>query len=68
MKYNYLGNSDLKVSQFCLGTLMFGIKSGWRNYAIGMEDAIPIIKLAYNEGINFFDTADIYSEDLQKNF
>ena len=60
MKYNYLGNSDLKVSQFCLGTLMFGLKPGWRNYAIGMEDAIPIIKLAYDEGINFFDTADIY--------
>ncbi len=62
MNYNYLGNSDLKVSQFCLGTLMFGLKAGWRNYAIGMEDAIPIIKLAYDEGINFFDTADIYSQ------
>ena len=62
MKYNYIGNSDLKVSQFCLGTLMFGLKAGWRNYAIGMQDAIPIIKLAYDEGINFFDTADIYSQ------
>ena len=62
MQYNYLGNSDLKVSQFCLGTLMFGLKAGWRNYAIGMQDAIPIIKLAHNEGINFFDTADIYSQ------
>ena len=66
MHYNYLGKSDLKVSQYCLGTLMFALRPGWRNYALGENEATPVYKRAYDLGINFFDTADIYSNGLSE--
>ena len=60
MKYNLLGNSGLKVSQLCMGTMTFG--SGFFGVgAVGQEKADEMVKFAIEKGINFFDTADVYS-------
>jgi len=60
MKYSRLGNSGLKVSKICLGMMTYGSKS-WREWALSEEEALPMVKRALEAGINFFDTADIYS-------
>ena len=57
MEYRKLGNSGLKVSPLCLGTMMFG---AWGN--TDHEDGIRIIRRALDLGINFVDTANIYSD------
>ena len=60
MQYTRLGNTGLKVSRLCLGAMTFGFK--FRNIgAVGQDDANIMVKKAYEFGINFFDTADIYS-------
>jgi len=60
MKYVLLGNSGLKVSQLCFGTMTFG--SGFMSVgSTSQEDANKMVKYAYDKGINFFDTADVYS-------
>src|ERR1700694_801198 len=64
MQYKTLGNTGLLVSNLCLGTMTFGGGEGfWR--AIGMVDqagADELIKASIEAGINFFDTADVYSD------
>ena len=60
MKCNSLGNSGVKVSELCLGTMTFG--SGFaRVGSVSQTDANEMVKYAISQGINFFDTADIYS-------
>ena len=61
MEYTRFGASGMKVSKICFGTMMFAMEKGWRNYALGKNDAAPVFKHALDSGINFFDTADIYS-------
>jgi len=53
MKYRYIGRSGLRVSPIALGTMTFGTQST-------KKDAFAIMDKAYNEGINFFDTAELY--------
>lgn len=64
MRYNRLGNTGLFVSEICLGTMTFGGGSGfWQ--AIGTLDqknATGIIARSLEAGVNFIDTADVYSE------
>ncbi len=63
MKYNLLGNTGLKVSQLCLGTMTYGGKG--RFAPIGNLDQGAVdeqMKLAIDSGINFIDTANVYSE------
>ena len=60
MQYVNLGRSDLKVSRICLGTMTYG-SSRWRPWVLDEEASRPLIKQALEAGINFFDTADIYS-------
>jgi aryl-alcohol dehydrogenase-like predicted oxidoreductase len=62
MKMRFLGKSGLKVSELCLGTMTFGTDP--RNKQIGelgQAEADTIVKLALDGGINFFDTADVYT-------
>lgn len=60
MKYKRLGNTGLKVSEICLGTMTFG--SSYYNIGeVGLELAMEMVKRARQAGINFFDTADVYS-------
>jgi aryl-alcohol dehydrogenase-like predicted oxidoreductase len=59
MKYRNLGNTGLIVSEVALGTMQFGAKMNMGN--LGQEDATQMVKLALDRGINFIDTADVYS-------
>ncbi len=60
MQYTNLGNTGLKVSRLCLGMMTYGSKK-WRDWVLDEEQAKPFIKRALDAGINFFDTADVYS-------
>ncbi len=60
MDYVNLGKTGLKVSRICLGTMTYGTPA-WREWVLPEEDSRPFIKRALELGINFFDTADMYS-------
>ncbi|MBI1806937.1 MAG: aldo/keto reductase [Ignavibacteria bacterium] len=60
MQYVSLGNSGLKVSRLCLGVMTYGSPE-WRPWILTEEQGRPFIKHALEKGINFFDTADMYS-------
>jgi 1-deoxyxylulose-5-phosphate synthase len=61
MEYTNLGNTGLKVSRLCLGCMTYGSKK-WREWILEEEESRPFIKRALEGGINFFDTANIYSD------
>ena len=58
MEYARLGSTGLKVSRLCLGCMSFGDGFDWM---LSEEESRPIIRKALDSGINFFDTADVYS-------
>ena len=60
MEYINLGKTGLKVSRLCLGMMTYGDKS-WRDWVLEPEEARPFVERALEAGINFFDTADMYS-------
>lgn len=60
MDYVNLGRSGLKVSRLCLGMMTYG-SSQWRKWVLDEEQARPFVRRALELGINFFDTADVYS-------
>ena len=60
MDYQRLGKSGLKVSRICLGTMTYGT-SKWREWVLEEDESRPFIQRALELGINFFDTADVYS-------
>jgi 1-deoxyxylulose-5-phosphate synthase len=60
MQYARLGSAGLKVSRICLGAMTYGSKK-WRQWVLEEEEARPFIQRALELGINFFDTADMYS-------
>ncbi|WP_318386451.1 aldo/keto reductase [Enterobacter sp.] len=63
MQYNTLGKTDLKVSRLCLGCMTFGEPDrGNHAWTLPEESSRPIIKHALEGGINFFDTANSYSD------
>ena len=67
MKYNLLGNTGLKVSELCLGTMTFGGRGMWT--AIGTLPQLKVnelVKQSIDGGINFIDTANVYSEGLSE--
>src|SRR5215469_15038894 len=59
MKYRKLGNTGLIVSELSLGTMQFGGKMNMGN--LSQDDTTQMVKLALDRGINFIDTADVYS-------
>jgi aryl-alcohol dehydrogenase-like predicted oxidoreductase len=60
MEYKNLGATGTKVSAICLGCMTYGSKQ-WREWVLDEEEGRPFIKRALELGINFFDTADMYS-------
>ena len=60
MEYVNLGKAGIKVSRICLGAMTYGSKS-WREWVLEEEESRPFIRRALELGINFFDTADMYS-------
>lgn len=61
MEYRTLGQTGMKVSRLCLGCMSFG-SSNWRNWVLDEPESRPIIERAIDLGINFFDTANMYSQ------
>ena len=67
MKYNLLGNTGLKVSELCLGTMTFGGKGYWTHIgAIEQNTVDELVGKSVEGGINFIDTANVYSEGLSE--
>ena len=60
MQYTTLGHTGLTVSRICLGCMSYG-SSHWRPWVLDEEAAAPFFRQAVEAGINFFDTADMYS-------
>ena len=67
MRYNRLGSTGLFVSELCLGTMTFG-GAGFFEYMGGLkqDEADPLVKAAINAGVNFIDTANVYSQGLSE--
>jgi aryl-alcohol dehydrogenase (NADP+) len=60
MQYVRLGQTGLRVSRICLGMMTYGSPS-WRPWVLDEEQGRPFVRRALEHGINFFDTADVYS-------
>ena len=67
MKYNLLGHTGLKVSELCLGTMTFGGKGRFKVIGdLKQEPVDALIKRSIDAGINFIDTANVYSEGMSE--
>jgi aryl-alcohol dehydrogenase-like predicted oxidoreductase len=68
MHYSQFGNTGLFVSELCLGTMTFGGSEGmWKAMgAVQQSDADALVRTSIDAGINFIDTADVYSEGLSE--
>jgi aryl-alcohol dehydrogenase-like predicted oxidoreductase len=66
MKYTNLGQSGLKVSRICVGCMSFGDRRGRYKWCTEEKDALPILEASYKAGINFFDTANGYSNGVSE--
>src|SRR5580704_5599903 len=63
MEYTKFGNTGLKVSRICLGCMTYGAPDrGNHTWTLGETEARPFIQSALERGINFFDTANVYSD------
>jgi 1-deoxyxylulose-5-phosphate synthase len=60
MQYVNLGTTGVKVSRICLGTMTYG-SSKWRDWVLDYDASLPVIRRAWELGITFYDTADVYS-------
>ena len=65
MDYVRLGSTGLKVSRLCLGTMTYGTPA-WRPWVLDESASRPFFKRAIERGINFFDTADMYSRGVSE--
>src|SRR5690348_163154 len=63
MNYRPLGRTGLFVSELCLGTMTFGGRGMWQAIGqLGQREATALVRAALEAGVNFIDTADVYSE------
>ena len=65
MQFSKLGNTGTTVSRICLGCMSYGDKK-WREWTIGADEAREHFAVALEAGINFFDTADVYSTGVSE--
>ena len=65
MEYVRLGSSGLRVSRLCLGMMSYGT-SKWRPWVLDEPESKPFVRHAWEQGINFFDTADMYSNGVSE--
>ena len=61
MEYTTLGDTGMEVSRICLGCMSFG-SSDWRDWVLDEEEGLELVERAVELGINFFDTANMYSK------
>jgi aryl-alcohol dehydrogenase (NADP+) len=65
MKYTQFGNTGISVSKICLGMMTYGSKA-WRDWILDYDESLPILTKAWESGINFYDTADVYSNGVSE--
>jgi aryl-alcohol dehydrogenase-like predicted oxidoreductase len=65
MEYTRLGNSGLKISKVIYGCMSIG-SSNWQEWVLDEAAALPLLKHAYDVGLNTWDTADVYSNGLSE--
>ena len=65
MQYTHLGRTGIQVSRLCLGMMTYGT-SKWRPWVLDEEASRPFIRRALEHGVNFFDTADMYSNGVSE--
>lgn len=65
MKYTQLGNTGISVSKICLGMMTYGSKD-WQDWILDYDESLPILTRAWESGINFYDTADVYSNGVSE--
>lgn len=69
MEYAKLGNTDIEVSKLCVGCMSFGVPSeDFHQWTLGYEESSAMVKKALDLGINFFDTANVYSHGTSEEF
>lgn len=69
MEYTKLGRSGLEVSRICLGCMGFGVAERWTHpWVVDEDHSRTVIKEALELGINFFDTANVYSDGTSEEF
>ena len=66
MKYTFLDDSALKAPRICVGCMSFGDRRSCYKWCVEEADALPILEASYKVGINFFDTANGYSNGVSK--
>ncbi len=67
MKYKLLGETGVLVSELCLGTMTFYGKGYWENIGkVQQDEATKLVKISLDNGINFIDTANAYSEGMSE--
>ncbi len=65
MQYVRFGSTGMKVSRLCFGCMTYGSKS-WRKWVLDEAESKPFFKAAFDAGINFYDTADMYSQGVSE--
>jgi aryl-alcohol dehydrogenase (NADP+) len=65
MRYVNLGSAGIKVSRVCLGMMSYGDKA-WREWTLSEDEGRPIVRRAAELGVNFYDTADVYSDGVSE--
>src|SRR5205823_907591 len=65
MQYTNLGRSGIQVSRLCLGCMTYGT-SQWRPWVLDEEASRPFFRRAWEAGISFFDTADMYADGVSE--
>jgi len=68
MEYVRLGSTGLKVSRLCLGCMSYGLPTESNSWVLNEEQSRPYIKRALEAGINFFDTANVYSAGTSEEY
>ena len=68
MQYTQLGNSGIEISKLCLGCMSFGVAGTMHNWTLDEKGTDEIVGRALEHGINFFDTANCYSQGTSEEF
>ena len=67
MKMRFMGGTGIQVSELCFGTMTLGGRGYFKNVgALGLKEATKLVDMSLEAGINFFDTADVYSRGLSE--
>ncbi|KRM58589.1 aldo/keto reductase [Secundilactobacillus malefermentans] len=68
MQFDTLGNTDIEVSKICVGAMSFGEPGTMHDWSLSYDDSKKVINHALNLGINFFDTANVYSKGTSEEY